>query len=63
MLTPNTHQTITKNLPHSISKRINKLSSDEHVFNKTKDPYNNALKNSGYKKNIKFQHSVFVEAQ
>ena len=28
---------ITKNLPDSISKRINKLSSDEHVLNSTKD--------------------------
>ena len=54
---------ITKNLPDSISKRINKLSSDEHVFNSTKDFYNNALKNSGYKQNIKFQHNVSVEAQ
>ena len=28
---------ITKNLPDSISKRISKLSSDEHVLNSTKD--------------------------
>ena len=54
---------ITKNLPDSISKRINKQSSDEHIFNSTKDLYNNALKNSGYKQNIKFQHNVSVEAQ
>ena len=54
---------ITKNLPDSISKRISKLSYDEHVFNSTKHLYNNALKNSGYKKNIKFQHNVPVEAQ
>ena len=54
---------ITKNLPDSISKRINKLSSDEHVFNSTKGLYNNALKNKGYKQNIKFQHNVPVEAQ
>ena len=54
---------ITKNLPDSISKRINKLSSDEHVFNSTKGLYNNALKNSGYKQNIKFQHNISVEAQ
>ena len=38
---------ITQNLPNSISKPINKLSSYEHVFNSTKD--NKALKNSGYK--------------
>ena len=54
---------ITKNLPDSISKRIKKLSSDEHVFNSTKDLYNNTQKNSGYKQNIKFQHNVPVEVQ
>ena len=41
---------ITKNLPDSISKRRNKLPSDEHVFSSTTDLFNNALKNSGYKK-------------
>ena len=59
----NNSSNITKNLPDSISKRINKLSSDKHVFNSTKDLYNNALKISGYKQNIKFQHNVSVEAQ
>ena len=55
---------ITKTLLDTISsKRINKLSSDEHVFNSTKGLYNNALKNTGYKENIKFQHNVLVEAQ
>ena len=54
---------ITKNLPDSISKRINKLPSDKHVFNSTKDLYNNALKNSGYKQNVRLQDNVFVEVQ
>ena len=55
---------ITKTLLDTISsKRINKLSSDEHVFNSTKGLCNNALKNTGYKENIKFQHNVLVEAQ
>ena len=54
---------ITKNLPDSISKRMNKVSSDEHVFNSTKYLYNNALKNSGYKQNIRLQHNLFVKAQ
>ena len=45
---------ITKNLPDSISKRINKLSSEEDVFNSTKDFYSNALKSNGYKQIIKF---------
>ena len=55
---------ITKTLLDTISsKRINKLSSDEHVFKSTKGLYNNVLKNTGYKENIKFQHNVLVEAQ
>ena len=54
---------ITKNLPDSLSNRINKQSSDKYVFNSTKDLYNNSLTNSGYKQNIKFQHNVFAEAQ
>ena len=58
MLTPTTHQTLLK-----ISKQINKLLSDEHVFNSTKNLYNNALKNSGYKQNIRFQHNIFIEVQ
>ena len=34
---------IIKNLPESISRRINKLSSDKSVFDNSKDLYNNAL--------------------
>ena len=40
---------ITKTLPDSISKRINKLTSEERVFNSAKNLYNNALKNGDYK--------------
>lgn len=40
---------ITKTLPDSISKRINKLTSEERVFNSAKNLYNNTLKNGDYK--------------
>ena len=46
---------IIKNLPENISKRINTLSADETTFNKSKDLYNNALAESGFKYEIKFQ--------
>ena len=45
---------IIKNLPESISCRINKLSSDKSVFDNSKDLYNNALYDSGFKDKIKF---------
>ena len=46
---------IIKNLPGNISKRINILSADETTVNKSKDLYNNALAESGFKHKIKFQ--------
>ena len=46
---------IIKNLPESISRRINKLSSDKTVFNNSKELFNNALFNSGFDHKIKFQ--------
>ena len=46
---------IIKNLPENISKRINTLSPDETTFNKSKDLYNNALAESGFKYKITFQ--------
>ena len=46
---------ILKNLPESISRRINKLSSDKTVFNNSKELFNNALFNSGFDYKIKFQ--------
>ena len=45
---------IIKNLPESISRRINKLSSDKSVFDNSRDLYNNALSSSGFKDKIKF---------
>ena len=46
---------IIKNLPENISKRINTLSADETTFNNSKDLYNNALAESGFKYKITFQ--------
>ena len=46
---------IIKNLPGNISKRINTLSADETIFNKSKDLYNNALAETRFKHKIKFQ--------
>ena len=45
---------IIMNLPDNISRRINKLSSDKSVFENSKDFYNSALSNSGFKDKMKF---------
>ena len=45
---------IIKNLPENILRRINKLSSDKFIFENSKDLYNSALSNSGFKDKIKF---------
>ena len=45
---------IIKTLSESISRRINKLSSDEFLFDNSKDLYNNTLSSSGFKDKIKF---------
>ena len=45
---------IIKNSPDNISRRINKLSSDKSIFDNSKDFYNSALSNSGFKDKIKF---------
>ena len=46
---------IIKNLPESLFRRINKLSSDKTVINDSKGLFNNALSNSGFDHKIKFQ--------
>ena len=46
---------IKKNLPESISWRMNKLSYDKTVFNNSKKLFNNALSNSGFDHKMKFQ--------
>ena len=45
---------IKKNLPHMISERISKLSSNEQIFNQEANLYNEGLKQAGYKDKIKF---------
>ena len=45
---------VIKNLPETISGRINELSSNYSVFDNSKDLCNNALYNSGFKDKIKF---------
>ena len=49
---------IAKNFLDIILKRVNKPSFDEHVFNSTKDIYNNALENSVYRQNIKREKAI-----
>ena len=51
---PNHPPNIIKKLLENISCRINKLSSDKSAFENSKDFYNNALSNSGFKGKIKF---------
>ena len=47
---------ITKQIPKSISRRLSSNSSDINIFNKQKHLYNDALKHSGYKQEIKLTH-------
>ena len=49
---------IIKSLPGNISKRISNLSADGTTFNKSKDSYNNALTESGFKRKITFQKTA-----
>ena len=48
-------QNIIKQLPKTINKRINEISSDEEVFNKSANFYNDALKASGYEESLTFE--------
>ena len=58
-------QNIIKQLPKTINKRINEISSDEAVFNNSANFYNNALKASGYKESLTFDgnHEKKVKSQ
>ena len=47
---------IKKNLPTAINKRLSEISSNEQLFNENKQPYEDALKKSGLKNNLKFQN-------
>ena len=45
---------ITKQIPKSISRRLSNNSSNINIFNKHKHLYDDALKQSGYKQELKF---------
>ena len=46
---------ITKRLPSMVERRISSISCDENEFNKVKDVYQNALKESGFENDIQFK--------
>ena len=50
--------TILKNTPPNISNRISRNSTNEEIFNASFKPYQDALKESGYKYKIKFDKNV-----
>ena len=45
---------ITRNIPESINKRLSNISSNEETFNESAQPYQEALRKSGYDYNLKF---------
>ena len=47
--------TITKQLPAMVEQRISSISCDENEFNKVKDVYQKALKDSGFEDDIKYK--------
>ena len=49
---------IIKQLPNTINKRLNELSSNEEVFKKSAPFYNQALKASGYQDTLKYNKSI-----
>lgn len=55
-------QTI-KNIPPSINKRINEISSSRQIFEDNKAEYNDALKESGYKERLEYNNTDNQESQ
>jgi hypothetical protein len=49
---------ILKNLPASVNKRLSSISANEGVFSEAIPPYTNALKNSGYHDDLKFEEQT-----
>ena len=49
---------ILKNIPIAINKRLLELSSIEEAFNNAKPPYQEALKNSGYEHELKYEKAT-----
>ena len=54
IITSSNHPQIIKQLPNTINGRLSHNSSDEAVFNSRKVEYEDALKKSSYKVNLKF---------
>ena len=50
--------TITTHIPSAVEKRISSLSSNEEIFQNAAPAYNEALKNSGYNKNIQYTRTT-----
>ena len=48
---------ILKNIPKSINKRLSKISSNEIIFTQAKPQYQEALRRSGYKQDLKFENT------
>ena len=46
--------TVIKQIPKAINKRLSKISSCEHKFNSCKEEYQRALRESGYKEELKY---------
>lgn len=46
--------TILKNIPKSINNRLNRISSNEHLFNLSVPPFRAALQQSGYEHNLTY---------
>ena len=49
---------ILRNIPLSINKRLTEISSDEASFQHASQQYQEALQNSGYKHQLKYQHPL-----
>ena len=50
-------QTILKEIPNSVNQRLNHISSTKKEFDETKIDYENALKSSGYQKELNFENT------
>ena len=48
-------QTVLKNIPLGVNRRLSKISANESVFNAAAPPYQEALKKSGFSHKLEFQ--------
>ena len=54
---------ILKNIPQNINNRLSRNSANETIFNESKQPYQDALKESGFDYSLKFDPSVKLPQQ